>query len=257
MTDQSIEDPTATPEAGGGAPNDPTSSGQPGANDKQDGKAPMTLAEGQALEERIRAANATHYQGVQSMIDRQSGNLKEVTATVNRYLETQKALGIEVTDEQAEQLRQAEMLRSLTAEEGGGTDGKENQPVLGADGQPVPTGEQDGMGNLAVDMMRESGVVILATDAELTLIDQETKDPMVFMSSVKLAIDTKVQRLANPDTENETETGTEGPGVNPRGKGSKTPSILPDKTPSGEATSPGDYLTAGFQQSDKFPSAEG
>jgi hypothetical protein len=255
MPSQSDTDPDATTKAGGGSSNNPAGPGDQGATDKQNGKTPATLADIAASEERQKQALATQYQGVQSLLDRQSGSLKEALEPVTDQLAAMEAMGIEVTPAQAEQLKQTAMMKALTkSDEEKGPDGKPLQPGEKPD-ETTPTGEQTQMGKLAMGMMQEQGVVILPTDAELELIDQETKDPKVFMDSMQDAIDAKIKRLANPDATGDDVTVT-GPRANPRGKGNKANTVLPEKTPSGARTGSLDYLSAGYQESDKFPSGE-
>ena len=253
MTSQS-PDPTDPTKAGGGSPKDPASPGDPGAIDEQDGKTQATLADLSALETKFKEGLATQYQGVQSLLDRQSGNLKAAREQVDRQIKAMEAMGIEVTPAQAEQLKQDEAVRALTAAEEEGPDGKPVQPGQ-KPAETAPAGEQTQMGKLAMAMMQEQGVVILPTDIELEKIDQETKDPKVFMDSMQDAIDAKIQRLANPDATGNGETET-GPRVNPRGKGRKANTVLPEKTPSGARTGSLDFLQTGYEESDKFPSGE-
>lgn len=257
MAKQLNTDPSGTAQASGGGSADPTSSGDGGENENQDGKAPATLADLAAHKKEIQGLLSTQYQGVQSLLDRQSGNLKEALEPVGRMTKALEAMGIELTPEQTQELRESEVLHSLS----GGEPGADGQPRSDADGETEPADEQSGgtLGALALGMMRERGVVILQTDeAELALIDQETKDPKVFMDSIDAAIEHKIQRLANPDTEtgeNVTDRRP-GPNMNPRGSGEKPTNILPDKSPSGDRTSSQDFLKAGYNESDAFPADE-
>lgn len=257
MANQSNTDPSASALAGDGASKDPAGLGQQEVSGEQDGKTPATLAELEAHKAEVKALLATQYQGVQSLLDRQSGNLKTALEPVNRLTATLEGMGVELTPAQTEQLRQAEVMHTLTS---GGKekdiDGKAAQPGQAA-GEPAPADDQPGvLGKLAMDMMQQRGVVILATDPELELIDQETKDPKVFMDSVELALDTKIKRLAAPDANTgddaKTDAQSVGPGINPRGKGAKPGNLLPAKTPGGNRTSSQDFLQAGFQESGKF-----
>ncbi len=239
-------DPAASPKAGGGASDDRPGDGD-GASDEQNGKTQATLGDLQALETRIKQGLATQYQGVQSLIDRQSVSLKAKLDPVNNLIASLREQGVEISDSQAELERNKALTDALT---GTGDEEPEAEPLPNPQQQ-----EPSGMGKLALDMMRTRGVVILQDDVELALIDQQTQDPKVFMDSIDAAITAKVERLADPEAalSDETETEPSGPGVNPRGKGAKKGTILPEETPSGSRTTSQDFLQAGYQESDDFP----
>lgn len=265
MPDQSIEDPAKGGKAAAGNPSGETSSSQNG-KDAEAGKTQVTLADLDARlaqsEARNKTANATLYQGVQSLIDRQGQNLKAATESVNRYTEQLEAIGVEVTDEQKEQLRQAEAMHTLTApgEQEPATD------TLPANQRQEPEPDRPQLSptqQVALAMMDETGIRLSQTDtAELALIDQETTDLEVFRASFKAALDAKVNRLAGVETPGENEpTDTDnqnkpGPKMNPRGKGSTETRLLSEKTPGGAKTSSLDFLSAGYQESDDFPSED-
>jgi hypothetical protein len=260
MPGQSDTDPTDPTKAGGGDPKNPAGPGEDGATTDPDGKEPVTQAELKAHKQELQELLAKQYQGIQSLVDRQSGNLKAALDPVNNLIASLRAQGVEISDAQAEGERNKAVTTALT---GGpdelGPDGKPVQPGQ-KPGEPAPADEQTGMGKLAMDMMREQGVVISEKDtAELALIDQETKDPKVFMDSFQAALDAKVQRLAadpGGTGDDVTDGKPKGPGLQPRGKGTKPSNVLPDKMPGGGRTSSQNFLQAGYNVSDKFPSEE-
>lgn len=269
MADQSVTDPAPTAKAGGEPSKDPTSTGPGEGTNQENGKAPVTLAMLEASEVRQaqtqKVALATHYQGIQSLIDRQSGNLKAALEPVNRLADTLKSMGVELEPGQLEQLRQTELTHALTSGGGEGQtgpDGKPTQPVQ-EPVKPEPAGHQPGpMETLAMGMMQEQGVAVTERDtAEFELIDQTTKDPTVFAASIQAAINAKIQRLANPksdtgDGETDQSGKKGGPGVSPRGTGTQPANLIPDKTPAGDRTPSINYLAAGYEKSDDFPSGE-
>ena len=258
--------PSATGKAAGGP------SGRGGTlgseeNEQQNGKTTVTPAELDAMEKRFEQRLARQYQGIQSMIDRQSGSLRAANETFGRFSKTLEKIGVKLTDEQSDALREAETLHAMSQADGADGD-LETEPGDETDGQPRGRARQIGtFGDLALRMMSERGVVINAKDIELEQVDQETKDPKVFMDSMEAALDAKVLRVARerrlgglePETdteETETDTGTGGPRLNPRGKGTPKGKVLPDKRPSGERTQPGDYLAAGYDEAGNFPKGE-
>lgn len=266
MADQSVTDPAPTTKAGGDPSQDPTSTGK-GEGTVENGKAPVTLAQLEASEARQKTALATHYQGIQSLLDRQSGHLKTALEPVDRLTTTLTAMGVELEPGQIEQLRSAELTHALVSGSGGEGERADGKTALPAQepAEPGPTDRQPGpMETLAYGMMQEQGIGISdRTDpAEFALIDQTTTDQAVFAKSVQDAINAKITRLANPgtepaETETETDTGTKpGPGVNPRGSGTKPANLIPDKTPSGARQPSINFLEAGYSKSDDFPSDE-
>ena len=264
MTKQPEADPSDGGKAAAGKPKDPTSSGNDG-EPEDEGKNPATLADLATHKKEIQGLLATQYQGVQSLLDRQGESLKTAMEPVSRFNATLESMGIEVTDEQKEQLRQAEVMYTLT--QGEQSNGKtllpgettqETDPTKGSSLSPTQ--------QMAVAMMEQTGIRLNPADAaELALIDQETTDLQVFGASFKAALDAKVQRLAGVEAdtgEEETKTDVDGkpkekgPGLNARGKGSKNPSILPEERPGGAKTTSLDFLSAGYQESEDFPAAE-
>src|SRR3990172_9206423 len=179
--------PSATGKAAGGA------SGKGGSpsleeNQEQNGKKPVTMADLEAQEGRFKQMLARQYQGIQSMIDRQSGSLKAANASAARITKSLEDMGIKLTDEQKQEIRENELLSQA---EGAG----DGNPLPGGapDGQPGSQGAQGGtFGDLAIAMMRERGVMITQNDPELAKIDQETKDPKVFMDTFDKALTDKV-----------------------------------------------------------------
>ena len=259
-TNQSDADPSKGAPAGAGNPTDETSSSQDGQTEDE-GKNPATLADLATHKQEIQGLLATQYQGVQSLLDRQGESLKSAMEPVNRFNATLESMGIEVTAEQKEQLRQAEVMHTLT--QGEQANGKTTQPGESPQ-EPDPKGRSlSPTQQLAMAMMEQTGIRLDQTDvAELALIDQGTTDLEVFGASFKAALDAKVNRLAGVETdtgdgETETETGKPGgPGLNARGSGSKNPRILPEETPGGNRTTSLDFLSAGYQESDDFPSPD-
>ncbi len=262
MTDQSAA-PSATSQAqGGGAPG---KGGTPGAggNQQQNGNDPVTFADLAAHKTEIQGMLNSQYQGIQGLLDRQSGNMAKAMEPVNRLMASLEGMGIELTPEQQAELRSGEASHALS-ELGQPADG---EPGQGND-QPNPNEPQDQAGRfnqLALDTMRSRGVVLMATDEEMALVDQTTEDPKVFLDSLDGALTRKVQRLAGMDVEpiptgegesDDSQDREPGPGPNPRGSGNKPTNLLPEKTPSGARTEPIDYLTAGYSESDAFPSEE-
>jgi len=252
MPNQSNKAPDATPKAGGAASDDPPGAGA-GATDEQNGTQPATLADLALQKAEIQELLGTQYRGVQSLLDRQSGSLKTALEPVNRLTAQLEEMGVEISPAQAAELRNTEMMRSLTGGEGAAGDGEPLPPGENPGAQQPTGAQQNPLADLAIRMMRERGVVILGEDAELALIDQKTQDPKVLMDSVALAIDTKIQRLANPEDtgDGETENPT-GPGIQPRGRGKKATNLLPETGPGGERTTSQDYLSSGYEESDDF-----
>ena len=258
--------PSAAGKAAGGPSGRGGTLGQE-ENEQQNGKTGVTQAELDAMERRFEQRLARQYQGIQSMIDRQSGSLKAANETFGRFSKTLEKLGVKLTDEQSDALREAETLHAMSQADGDNGE-PEPEPGDGTGAQPKGRARQIGtFGDLALRMMQERGVMISANDPELEEVDQETQDPKVFMDSFEAALDAKVLRVARerrlgglepePGTEEaETETGAGGPKLNPRGRGTPRGKLLPDKRPSGERTTPGDYLSAGYEESGVFPTGE-
>ena len=262
MANQSTQDPVD----GDKAVADPQASGTsspPNGKDAEAGKTQATLADLAASEARQKAANATLYQGVQSLIDRQGQSLKAAMEPVGRFTEQLEAMGIEVTGEQKEQLRNAEVMHTLTA--AGEREPAKDSPPANQRQEPEPDRQElSPTQRVALAMMDKTGIRLSGEDtAELALIDQETEDLEVFKVSFQAALDAKVQRLAGveaPDdkgTDTDTDTKPKpGPKMNPRGKGDTQSRLISDKTPSGARTTSLDFLSAGYEQSDDFPSGD-
>jgi len=249
--------PSATAQAGGGA-SGAGGTPAPGGNEQQNGNQPVTQAALDAHKAEIRQMLDRNYQGVQAMLDRQSGTLKAATETVGRFNKALDGMGVKLTPDQVEQLREQETVRALS-QAGETTD--TSLPRDNSAGQPQGQEPETGMlSNLALKMMQERGIVILKDDPELALIDQQTQDPQIFMASVDKALAAKVRRHAGlepePDGNANRQPAQGGPGINPRGGGQKGTRLLAETKPGGGKTQPGDFLQAGFQESDKFPSAE-
>lgn len=237
-----------------------------GGNEQPDGNQPVTMAQLEALENRVKESLAGTYQGIQGLLDRQSGSLRAAVEPVNQVLKVLEAQGVEIPEATKTAIRSQALDDALLGQgdDPGGSSGAtgNDQAGNGAGGQ----GQTGTLGHLALQMFQQRGMAILANDPELALIDQETQDPQVFMSSVDKALNTKALRMAGdqlkamgvelPETEDdETEaepSGRTGPGVNLRGKGKKQPNLLPEQMPSGRSTTPEDRLRVGFEQATEF-----
>lgn len=257
--------PSGATRQGGGASADQGRTPGADGNGQPDGNQPVTMADLEALKGEIKGNLSQTYQGIQGLLDRQSGNLRAAVEPVNRVLQALEAQGIEVPEATKAAIRSSTLDEALLGDGAGGNAQPGQQPGQG--GQPgAEDGSQVGaLQSLALRMFQERGMAILANDPELALVDQETQDPQVFMGSVDKALSSKALRLAKgqlaemgvelPETDdhgNDAEPSAPGPGMNLRGKGRKQPNLLPEQMPSGRNTTPEDRLRVGFEQETRF-----
>jgi hypothetical protein len=232
--------------------------GAGGDGESADEEQPATLAQVRSL---IEQSQKDTLSASQSLVDKADGRTqKRIASAMNDVAKTISALqatGVEVSPEQETALRNNKVMEILTeggASEGGDPDGSEQPAPDGKDGQALdPNDPAQATLALAYQKMQRAGVLLGDGDPEISIIDQETNDPAVFLASVDEAIKAKARRIAGIEDEGPTPDGAirpapgsegaedAGPGPNPRGKGSKPAAI-----PAGNSAF--DNLKLGYEQ---------
>ena len=160
-----------------------------------------------ALREELKAALTTNYKGVQSKTDSFQSRVQTQLKGIQETLKGLQAVGVQVTPEQANAMRQQALFSAFEQEP---PDGQPQpapgqgqlQPPAGAGGEPLTPLQQQVTDN-AVAIMQSFGIEIEDNDPEVAIIEKaQTGSPEDFYKAVREACQAKLTRLpaAAPQT---------------------------------------------------------
>ena len=110
---------------------------------------------------------------------------------VAKLVDLGKSTGMQFTDEQIAQLKDRAVHQALMTND----PAPSSQPAQQQAAQPQAQ-QVDPVTATAQMMMQKAGVIIERDDPELSLVDNTTDDPDVFLQSVRKAIEAKKQRTS-------------------------------------------------------------
>lgn len=132
---------------------------------------------------------------IQGLVDKNVSRLdkrvKEAVDDVTKLVDLGKSTGLQFTDEQIAQLKDRAVHQALMT----GDPAPSNQPAQPQAAQPNAQ-QVDSVTATAQMMMKKANIFIEKDDPELTMVDNTTDEPDVFLNSVRKAIEAKKQRTS-------------------------------------------------------------